>query len=501
MNQGAWEAAAPTRWTSLHQWCGRHLTNAVATVRPDERPAALLFLCYAFLLLISYYILKTLREPLLLAGGSAETKSYAYAAVALVLMVLVPLYGVAFRRVPRGRLIRGVTLLFLGSLALFYLAGLAGASIGFAYYVWVGIFGVTILAQFWAYAADTFNVEGGQRLFPAIMVGAALGALAGPPLAAKLFALVGPLPSMLVAMAPLAATLPLVGWCQRRVPDRSRNGAGHTGTGRHLAPAGAPTLGGLAMVFRDRYLLLVAALVVLLNCVNATGTYMLTEVVLRRAAEAALYQDGFDAGSFIAAFYGRFFFAVNAVTLLVQLLIVPRMFRRVGVHGALVILPLIAVVGYGLVALAPALGILKLVKIIENGIDYSIMNTCRQALYLPLSAQAKYEGKMAIDTFFWRLGDLLQAAVIFAGAHWLALAPRNFALLNVVLASLCAVLALELAKQYHRQVWGTTDERPPRLFPGIGVRAARWLGALEPARTVAAVSVLSIAALTAAALL
>ena len=147
------------------------------TLRPGEGRCLSLFLLHAFLLLCSYYVLRTLREPLLLANGSAELKSYAYATVAVVLLGLIPLYSAAFRRVGKARLSRCVTIFFIANLALFYAAGRLGLEIGFAYYVWVGVFNVTILAQFWAHAADTFNVESGQRLFPAIMIAATLGAL------------------------------------------------------------------------------------------------------------------------------------------------------------------------------------------------------------------------------------------------------------------------------------------------------------------------------------
>ena len=38
-----------------------------------------MFFTYALLMMMGYYILKTIREPLLLTGMSAEVKSYAYA--------------------------------------------------------------------------------------------------------------------------------------------------------------------------------------------------------------------------------------------------------------------------------------------------------------------------------------------------------------------------------------------------------------------------------------
>ena len=74
-------------------------------VRPGEAGAALLQLLNLFLLLVGYYVLKTVREPLILATGGAEMKSYAAAAQALVLMGFIPLYSWLAARVSRLQLI------------------------------------------------------------------------------------------------------------------------------------------------------------------------------------------------------------------------------------------------------------------------------------------------------------------------------------------------------------------------------------------------------------
>ena len=196
------------------------LVGSITTVHPGEGKRALQFFGYAFLLLVCYYTLKTIREPLLLADGSAELKSYAYAAIACVLCAMVPLYGALFRRSNTQQLVRRITAFCVATLALFYVLGKAGADIGFAYYVWVGVFGVTIIAQFWAHAAHSYDVESGQRLFPLIMAGAALGALVGPRLSGALFAVLGAWNLMLVAIALLVATLPLLAATSRATAAR-----------------------------------------------------------------------------------------------------------------------------------------------------------------------------------------------------------------------------------------------------------------------------------------
>jgi AAA family ATP:ADP antiporter len=449
--------------------CGRRerLLSRFAAIEPGEARSVALFFAYAFLLLVCYYILKTLREPLLLRGATPASKSYAYAAVALVLFVLVPMYGAVFRRAASARVAVWVTGFFVANLVGFSIATRLGVDVGFVYYVWVGVFGVTIVAQFWAHAADAFDVGSGQRRFPTIMAGATLGGLAGPLVVRALYDPAAPWSLMLVATALLAATLPLIGWTRASVPPESRSRARREET--HVGGAHAG-LGGFALILHDRYLLLLAALAVLLNCVNTTGEYILTDLVVRQADEQVALQASLDKGALIAKFYGDYFFAVNALTALTQVLLVGRVFRWIGVQGALLVLPVVAMLGYGLVLVAPVFAILRIVKIAENCADYSIANTARQALFLPLPTDAKYEGKIAIDTFLWRCGDLLQAGIVFAGLHWLGFGVQHFALLNVALAAAWLAVALSLARRYSAR---TAMHAPAQ----VAHWAARRLGA------------------------
>ena len=412
-------------------------------LQPGEGKGVAVYFAYALLMMVSYYILKTIREPLLLTGSSAEMKSYAFAVTALVLLVVIPLYGVLFRHTGKQQLTRYITGFFLFNLLVLYLLGRAGLDIGFAYYVWVGIFGVMITAQFWAFAADSYNVNAGKRLFPVIMIGATVGSLVAPWMSGALFPTIGPWMLMLVAMALLALTLPCVGWARAAVPPDSRSHPPAVDEKQH-----GGLLGGLSLVFSDRYLFLLAMLILLLNWVNTTGEYILADLVVRYADQAVAAGNGVVKSDFIASFYGNFFFVVNLLTLLFQVTLVARVIRWIGVRGAVLVLPIIAIIGYGLVAFIPVFSIIRLAKTIENSTDYSLMNTTRHALYLPLSAAQKYEGKTTIEAFFWRFGDLAQAAAIYVGLHWFQFGIAQFALVNMVLSVVWLWVAWQVARGY-----------------------------------------------------
>jgi len=443
--------------------------RSITRLEAGEGRCLALFFGYAFLLLVAYYIVRTLREPLLLVDASAEVKTYASAVAALALLLLVPLYGAAFRRTDRNQLVRWVTGFFIATLGALYLAGRSGVDVGFAYYVWAGIFGVTIVAQFWAHAADCFDVATGRRLFPAIMMGATLGGIVGPTVFKALHDVLDTSQLMLVAMALLALTVPFVSWTRRSVPaDRRSCAAGCN------EPSPDSPFGGFSLIARDRYLLLVALVIVLLNCVSTMGDYLLTDVVISRAEQQVRNDPSLDKGQLIGEFYASFYLAVNVLTVVMQVFLVGRLFRWIGVNGALLVLPIVALAGYGAVVFLPIVGLLHAVRVCEYGGNYSVFNTARQALFLPLSTKGKYEGKIATDTFFWRFGDLIPAVIVFIGLHWLDLGAQQFAIVNIGLSLAWLAVALQLARRSPEHA----SNRPRLSLVRRAAKALAWVRGL-----------------------
>jgi AAA family ATP:ADP antiporter len=262
----------------------------------------------------------------------------------------------------------------------------------------------------------------------------------------------------MVATLVLAATVVLAGPARAATPDGSRAASPEHG----VAPP--KLLGGIELVLRDRYLLLVALLIVLLNWVNTTGGTLLADMASRDADARVVASAGTLAKDVaITAFYGKYYFWVTLVGLAIQLLLVARVYRWVGIRGALLVLPVVAALGYGLMAFVPIFSIIRLVKIGEDAVNNSLMNTTRQALFLPVDRDAKYEGKTAIDTFFWRIGDLIQAGVYYAGLHWLDWTTAHFALLNFALALVWIGLAVAIGREFRALAQRNTFNVPPEV--------------------------------------
>ncbi|MBD3222067.1 MFS transporter [bacterium] len=432
-----------------------------AEVRGGEgRPTILLALAI-FLLLTAYYIIKPLREGLILAGGGAAVKSYASAGQALLLLGLVPLYGRLADRLPRLRLITVVTFFFVACLVVFFLLGRAGVPLGVAFFLWVGIFNVMIIAQLWSFANDLFRTGQGKRLFAIIGFGASSGAVVGNVVVGGLIEPLGLFVPMLLAAALLVVSLGLTrlaaSYEAPPEPGHDDPGIGEATRDDADPDPGASPMPGTSvfrLMARNGYLVLLALLILVTNWVNTTGEYLLGEFITRAAASAPEVgaPGGPTAGEWIGAFYARFFLVVNVTSLATQLFLVSRLVKYLGVGICLLILPVIALGGYALLIVYPVLTVVRWAKTAENATDYSLQNTVRNMLWLPTTREEKYKAKQFVDTFCWRLGDVLSATVVFVGTRWLALSLPGFATFNLVLVGFWLVIAVLVGRRFRRLV-------------------------------------------------
>jgi AAA family ATP:ADP antiporter len=424
-----------------------------ADVRAGEGVGVLLMALNLFLLLGAYYLLKTVREVLILTQGGAEVKSYSSAGQAALLLVIVPLFGVLASRVNRVRLVTGITLFFASNLALFIFLGKTGMREGIAFFLWVGVFNVLVIAQFWAFATDLCTQKQGERLFPLVGVGSSLGAWIGAVAATKAIRPAGPYGLMLAAAFLLVCCAVLTKWINRRhirIQDTRQ---------RKQAEQPLSKEGGFQLIFRDRYLLLIALLVVILNIVNTSGEFLLSKLVVGEAARA--FPDAVRMAAerqrYIGEFYGSYFAWCNVAGLILQMFFVSRLFKAVGPGGSLLVGPCIALVGYSVILVAPLLPLVRVLKIVDNSSDYSIQSTAGQALFLPTSREAKYKAKAAIDAFFKRFGDVLQAGIVYLGSS-LGFAVSAFAALNIGFTIIWIVIAAALSREYRKRSQRTSIE-------------------------------------------
>ena len=429
-------------------------------IQPGEIVKASLLFLNSFLIMFGYYQIKPVREGLLLARHSAEIKSYLAIPQALILIFVVKAFARIASRYPRQRLITYVTLFCISNLVLFNIMNWAGVSVavmGIVFFVWIGMYNWFIPAQFWGFANDIYSEEEGKRLFPLIGFGATLGAVLGPPVARKLIPHFGSYGMMLVTSTILALCILLTWIIHNRDLQEDRQSLTSAGAGAELKKKAKEQpldrRGGFRLVFQSRYLLLIACVIGLYNFINSLGETLFSilqqRVALRVLGTTAT--GGIELQNYIAQAFAGYQGLANLLAMFIQLFLVSRIFRWVGISGALLFLPLIALGGYGYAAFGASLLLMKWIKVVENGTDYSLMKTARAGLFLITKREEKYKAQMAVETFFVRAGDALQAIVVWVGTTYLALSIERFALINVLGVLVWIFLTVLVIREYRKK--------------------------------------------------
>jgi len=481
-------AGIPPR-SETHYNLGYRFLRLFADIRHGEAGKALLLGANVFLILMAYYILKPLREALILVDkDSAVIKSCLSGAQAVLFVFVIKAFSRLASKVPRHLLITWTTSFFISNLVIFYFLNLGGMAIkpmGIMFFIWIGIFNYFVIAQFWGFANDLYSDEVGKRAFPLVALGATLGGfVATLPIMKRLRDLLGgrwEYKLMLIAGAILLLCIGLARYIHRREVRKTRADLekGLVGAAEKAKVQERPLKagGGFRLIFKSRYLLLIALMIGLYNFVNATGEFIISKVTLDQSLASQARKPAAAGPQQLAAMSGEqsadaalpvaspalatktdtktihnafmdYQFLGNLIALVFQLFLVSRIFKWVGVGGALLFLPLIALGGYALISFGAVLVLVRWVKAFENGTDYSLQNTTKAALFLVTKREEKYKAKAAIDTFFVRGGDTLSALAVVVGTLLLGLRIERFALLNVVVVIVMIVLCFRIIKSY-----------------------------------------------------
>lgn len=440
-------------------WVERGL-RVFTDVRPGEGRTALVMFANVFLILCAYYFIKPLREGWLASSGTGglskiEVRAYTAFGQSLLLVPIVAGYGRLVGRWPRAVLIERATLFCMANLLLFWALQPHflfenPPGLGIVFYLWVGMFSVFVVAQFWAFAADLYTEERGNRLLPLIAIGATAGGAVGAGLIEPLerSGLVPTQHLLAAAVIPLAASI----WLTRVADARE---------GRVEKPATAPVAGGdrrgaLALVFRTRYLLAVGVIMLLANWVKTNGENQLYDLV-QQSVSAQAAQAGIEADAVKAfvkerttIFFGGFYQWVNVGALVLQALVASRVLKYGGFGAIFLMLPLMALFSYGAMALLPVLSVVRAMQIPVNAIDYSIQNTARHVLWLPMSQEVTFKGKPTVDSLFVRAGDGMAAVTVLIGVQLASTPVHGFFVLNVALVMVWLAAAAWVVGRHRR---------------------------------------------------
>ena len=260
------------------------------------------------------------------------------------------------------------------------------------------------------------------------------GALVGPALTAILVEPLGAENLLLISAA-------LLGWAMFCVRQLIAWRKAHEDTDAVAVqsadlPLGGSMLAGIQLVVRSPYLLGIGLLMLLFTTL-ATFLYF---------QQAEIIRDAFADSNQRTAVFASIDFAVNLLTVLIQVFLTARLVNWLGLSWTLALVPLLLTLGFMALAVSPVLSVLVLVQIVRRAGNYAIMRPTREMLYVVLGREEKYKAKNFIDTTVYRGGDAI-SAWIYTGLRGLGMGLSGIAWLAVPLAGLWALLAYRLGRE------------------------------------------------------
>lgn len=375
---------------------GESLLERLIPVERDEWKPVLLATAYGFCILLSYYVMRPVRDEI--STVDRGNLQILWTVVFLVMLVAVPAYSWLVSRVSRGVFIPVANRFFALNLLGFFAAlqllpDTARPWIDRVFYVWLSVFALFVVTVYWGFIADLFRNRQGKRVFGFVAMGSSLGGIVGSALTGQ----IAPLVPVFVLLLISAVPLEVAAWLARAL-HREAEGEKQT----VLRTEGAKLVGGSAWtwartVFSDPYLRKIAGFIFLMTFASTILYFQ----------QSFLVYDAIEDRGERTAFLANIDLAVNVLTIGTQGLITAHIIRRIGVGLTLAALPAAMFLGFIALGIWPLLWTLVIVQILARAGRYAITRPAREVLFTVVGREDRYKTKAFIDAGVYRGGDLV----------------------------------------------------------------------------------------------
>lgn len=394
--------AEPSR---LHGFLSR-----LVEIKPGEERITLLLFFYFFLITAAYSIIKSLRVASYLDSLGADKLPLAYLLTAVSIGLVVAIHSKLQARLSRLNLIIFSLAFFILTAVLFWLLfSLGWAWLSLAYYVWANIFLAVVITQFWIVVNDIFNPRETKRLVGLFGSGGILGGILGGEATGLMARASVDTRLLFLACAFLLITMAVVyliaDWQKRAGRGPSQDSTESTQQNGKTERVGFREC--LRTVIGQRYFRLLAGGIALSLIVSTFIDWQFSKVV---EGTASLENR-------LTSFFGHFNAGLLVLAFLIQIFLTSRFVQKFGIRFSFLIYPstLIAVLT-GLAVLPASLLMALTLKASDKSLSYTLNQSVRELLYIPVSPEIKYKAKIFIDMFLNRfargLGGILLMALL-----------------------------------------------------------------------------------------
>jgi ATP:ADP antiporter, AAA family len=381
--------------------------KSLLEIRREEWKRVILMFFYFYLTIASYYILKTVRNAYFVDRLGADDLPWVKIVIAFLTWIFVFYYSKVANKTILRNLINGSLLFLVLNLFFFwYMFDYKFAWLPFTFFIWVTIFNSLTVTQFWTFASDLFDSWEAKRVFGLVGAGGLIGGMTGSYIAAHFASIIGTRNLLLVAGGIIFLCVGIVSYLWKFELKKMTTAHGS----RVLLPGedgkdskGDTAVGPFALIRRSRYLLYLLLLVGLTKFATELTEYQLTKM-----AEIHV-TTGMDD---LAAFFGKVFGSLNMVALVIQIFGTSIFLRYLGGASTLFLLPGGLLVGTLILLFQPAVWSISVLKIIDGSLRYSIYQSAKEFIYLPIQKIVRYKIKPFIDMFVYQLSKGLASIFV-----------------------------------------------------------------------------------------
>lgn len=388
-----------------------------AEVEPDEVKAVVTAFVYFFFLMASYFILRPLRDTMGTVYGVAHLQEL-FTGTFIVSFIAAPVYAGFASRIRLASFLPWVYGFIAITMVVFYFlfqSRVHDRWIAAAFFIWTSTFNLLTISVFWSLMADIFSSSQSKRLFGLIAAGGTVGTISAPAFTALFVNAVGADTLLLISAAGFMATAFLVRMLETEKRKLVAMGEDAQKTSLDQKLGGNP-FDGFTLLFKSRYLLLIALFLLLMTTISTVIYFQLADLISKDFASRAARTQA----------YATIDLATNSIAVLIQLFGTSRFIARFGVTAGLLLNPVVMVIAFLAVAFSPVLIVLGSIQVVRRVAEYAVAKPSRDMLFTVVDQPAKYKAKNVIDTVVYRFGDLtsawLSAAVLPFGVAGLAIA-------------------------------------------------------------------------------
>ncbi len=408
----------------------------VADIEPREINAVLISFVYFFFLMASYFILRPLRDTMGTVYGVQHLQEL-FTGTFVLSFVVAPIYAGLASRIKLANFLPWVYGFIALTMVAFFLLFQRYADnrwIAAAFYVWCSTYNLLTISVFWSMMADIFSTTQAKRLFGFIAAGGTVGTIGAPAFVTFFVQAVGTNTLLLISAAGFGITALMVRLLEREKRKLVAVDEEAQKTSLDKKLGGSP-FDGFTLLFRSRYLLMIALFLLLMTWISTVIYFQLQDIITKDFASRAARTQAF----------ATIDLATNSIAVLIQLFGTGRFIKRFGVTTGLMLNPVIMVLAFLAVAFSPVLLVLGSIQVTRRFSEYAIAKPSRDMLYTVVDQQAKYKAKNVIETVVYRFGDLTSA---WLSAAVLPFGIAGLAILGMVISAAWFPIAWMLGKRY-----------------------------------------------------